>query len=153
MFVPTPKRLKFDKVAQFHRDRHTPVNSPAAYCTQPPIFSGVPWRKRILSHSYHPPSEVYRVFSRLTPGLNSILESGIFHLSVTAFSHRTYLGATQTLRTYPCRPKSCAAMRSALAATSTRADAHSPSNLRSMVAPLTLEMAVGFAPAIGEGMA
>ena len=76
-------------MAQAQRERQIPEKVVAEYWTQPPIFSGVPWRKRILSHSYQPPSVVYRVFSRLTPDLNRILESGMWYLSVAAFSHLT----------------------------------------------------------------
>ena len=69
--------------------------------SQPPIFSGVPERKRTLSQSYQPAeyapltpvgptfSDKYLVFSRLTPGLNRIFLSGIVYLSFVAFSHLT----------------------------------------------------------------
>ena len=45
-------------VIQFHSDRQVPRKVAVEMRTQPPIFSGVPWRKRILSQSYQPSSAV-----------------------------------------------------------------------------------------------
>ena len=52
----TPSRLEPSNVTQFHSARHTPKNVSLDRRVQPPIFSGKPERKRILSPSYQPPS-------------------------------------------------------------------------------------------------
>src|SRR5215831_1698698 len=57
--------------------RHTPSKRAVVTLNQPPIFSGHPERKRILSPLYHPPETEYSVSSRTIPGLNWSFCSGM----------------------------------------------------------------------------
>ena len=69
--VPTPTKGMLPSVVHARKDRAFPSNVLSDIRVHPPIFSGLPCLKRILSQSNHPPSLVYRVFSLLTPGLNT----------------------------------------------------------------------------------
>ena len=73
-----PKKLKLD-----------------IFC-HPPIFSGVPNLNLTLSQSYHPPSFVYEVVSRLTPGRNCNLVSGILFVLFVFYGHPRKYTATPT---------------------------------------------------------